>query len=137
MSHQFKLPSASYQINVKSRLIVIRTTGEWSLQTDMAYLSDLGEAMHSMRGNAWAVLVDMRGWVVPASVSASPLKSDVILDRRNQKLECWVVDEPSQGEALLPYFKQAGIVPKRFTDPNDAYAYLKDAGFIDSYTNLR
>ncbi len=131
MSHQSKLPPASYQIKVKSRLIVIRTTGNWNLQTDMAYLSDLGEAMYSMRGNAWAVLVDMRGWVVPASVSTSPFKSDVILDRRNQKLECWIVDEPSQGEALLPYFKQAGIVPKRFTDPKDAHACLKDAGFIE------
>ncbi|WP_033186086.1 hypothetical protein [Paraglaciecola mesophila] len=131
MSHQSQLPPASYQIKVKSRLIVIRTTGNWNLQTDMAYLSDLGEAMHSMRGNAWAVLVDMRGWVVPASVSTSPFKSDVILDRRNQKLECWIVDEPSQGEALLPYFKQAGIVPKRFTDPKDAHACLKDAGFIE------
>ncbi|WP_339901212.1 hypothetical protein [Paraglaciecola polaris] len=137
MTSNFKSTLASYQINVKSRLIIVHTSGEWTLQTDMAYLSDLGEAMQSMRGNTWAVLVDMRGWLAPKSVSTSPLKSDVTLDRRNQKLECWIVDELSQGDALMPYFTQSGIVPKRFMDPQEAYSCLQNAGYISSLDTIQ
>ena len=74
MTSNFKSTLASYQINVKSRLIIVHTSGEWTLQTDMAYLSDLGEAIQSMRGNTWAVLVDMRGWLVPKSVSTTSFR---------------------------------------------------------------
>ncbi|WP_233268975.1 hypothetical protein [Paraglaciecola sp. L1A13] len=121
---------------MKSRLIVVQIKGHWTLQTDMAYLSDLGETMHAMRGNTWAVLVDMRGWVVPKSVSSSPLKSAVNLDRRNQKLECWVVDSPSQGDALLPYFTESGIVPRCFSDGYEAYGCLQNAGYIDKTESI-
>ncbi|WP_339772963.1 hypothetical protein [uncultured Paraglaciecola sp.] len=126
-----------YRITVKSRLIVVQIKGQWTLQTDMAYLSDLGETMHAMRGNTWAVLVDMRGWVIPKSVSSSPLKSDVNLDRRNQKLECWVVDSPSQGDALLPYFTESGIVPRCFSDAYEAHVCLQNAGYIDKTESIR
>nr|WP_240920040.1 hypothetical protein [Paraglaciecola sp. 20A4] len=102
----------------------------------MAYLSDLGETMNAMRGNTWAVLVDMRGWVVPISVSSSPLKSDVNLDRRNQKIECWVVDSPSQGDALLPYFVESGIVPRCFSEISEACACLQNAGYIDKTESI-
>lgn len=122
---------AHYKIRIKERLIVVSTTGTWTLQTDMAYLSELGEAMHSMRGNTWAVLVDMRGWVVPETVSSSPFKLKTQLDRRNQKLECWIVDDMEQGNALLPYFQASSIVPKRFLEPTEAIAYLHHVRFVD------
>ena len=122
---------AHFKIRISERLIVVRTKGTWTLQTDMAYLSELGEAMHSMRGNTWAVLVDMRGWVVPETVSSSPFKLKAQLDRRNQKLECWIVDDMEQGNALLPYFQASGIVPKRFLDPTEAIAYLHHAKFVN------
>ena len=122
---------AHFKIRISERLIVVRTKGTWTLQTDMAYLSELGEAMHSMRGSTWAVLVDMRGWVVPETVSSSPFKLKAQLDRRNQKLECWIVDDMEQGNALLPYFQASGIEPKRFLDPTEAIAYLHHAKFVN------
>lgn len=106
------------------------------MQTDLKYLSELGEAMQQMRGNTWAVLVDMRGWLVPKSVSESPLKARLILDRRNQKLEYWIVDDISQGDDLLPFFTQSGLTPKRYISPTAAYQSLLDSGYVLPSTKL-
>jgi hypothetical protein len=136
MSVNYSTPAAHFSIKVVGRLITVTIRGAWTMSLDLIYLSELGETMGEMRGNPWAVLVDMRGWVVPKSLSDSPIEPRITLDRRNQKFEYWLVDDSAQGENLLPYFAQSGLTPQRFLTPAAVYQSLLDTGYVLASTEL-
>ncbi|MFT6896179.1 MAG: hypothetical protein ACJA13_000576 [Paraglaciecola sp.] len=136
MSAHYSAPAAHFNIKVVGRLITVTLRGVWTNSLDLIYLSELGETMGKMRGNPWAVLVDMRAWEVPKSVSNSPIKPRITLDRRNQKLEYWLVDHSAQGDDLLPYFLQSGLMPQRFLTASAVYQSLLDTGYVLAGTEL-
>lgn len=120
---------ASFDMEVVGNLIKVDLSGQWTVHMDLKYVSELSETMATMRDNSWAVLVDMRGWHVPKSVYQSDLAFKLNLDRRNQMLECWVVDEPDQAEFIMPLFEQANLMPKRCFDIASAAKVLEQHGF--------
>lgn len=115
--------SASHQIICFKALIYVELRGEWSTQRDLAYLSELAESIRFMRGRTWAMLVDMRLWHVPESIRHA--KYNIQLDRRNQKAECWIVNELNDNDYLLPFFKESPVQPQRFLTLQNAQQALQ------------
>lgn len=113
---------ASHSITCFDALIFVNLQGQWSIQHDLAYLSDLAEVLTHMRGKVWTLIVDMRGWHVPDSIRHA--KYHVDLDRRNQKAECWIVDNPKDNEYLLVYFAGKPVQPQRCLTMQSAQQFL-------------
>tara|TARA_R110002167_G_scaffold118143_3_gene294492 strand:- start:3943 stop:4350 length:408 start_codon:yes stop_codon:yes gene_type:complete len=113
---------ASHTITCFDALIFVNLKGHWSIQNDLAYLSDLAEVLAQMRGKVWTLLVDMRGWHVPDSIRHA--KYHVDLDRRNQKAECWIVDNPEDNEYLFAYFAGQPVQPQRCLTMQSAQQFL-------------
>ena len=124
----------NFSFNIIGKILEVRIQGNWTIQADLAYLSAFGEQMHKMRGNSWAVVIDMRGWVLPADLFDSKFIAKIVLDRRNQKAECWIVDHLKQGEILLPFFRESNVIPERFLDVKLAEKWLSQLGFEYSYS---
>ena len=124
----------NFSFNVIGKVLEVRIQGNWTVQADLAYLSAFGEQMHKMRGNSWAVVIDMRGWVLPADLFDSKFITKIVLDRRNQKAECWIVDHLKQGEMLLPFFKESTVTPERVLDVKLAEEWLGKQGFEYSHS---
>lgn len=119
--------SSNFSIKVCGHLIEVDLQGDWSEQDDLSYVSLLSEKIIEVKNNSWGILVDMRGWKVQEVATLSKFK--IALDRRNQKLECWIVDDMQQGEFLLTHFKNTLVNPVRLLDPTAAQKYLEEAGF--------
>lgn len=115
---------ASFHISKHSNLIHADINGVWNITTDMDYLNELASTMQSMRGNPWAMVIDMRGWFVPEEMKRFKRKTAIHLDRRNQKLECWIVDNAEQGNHLKAFVEAANIPFKQFTDTAEAEKWL-------------
>jgi hypothetical protein len=69
----------------------------------------------------------MRGWKVQKVATKATFK--IALDRRNQKAECWIVDNIEQGDFLLVHFKNTAVKPQKFLNSNEAIKSLKSLGF--------
>jgi hypothetical protein len=119
--------NSHFSIQVYDSLIVVDLTGDWSQQDDLSYISALAEKMAPLQRNSWGILVDMRGWI--AQEEATLPKFKITLDRLNQKVECWIVDNMSQGDFLLSQFASATVKPMKFLNPSDAIIYVQNAGF--------
>ncbi|MFQ3221539.1 MAG: hypothetical protein ACI8R9_002590 [Paraglaciecola sp.] len=78
----------------------------------------------------------MRASVVPKSDSNSPIKPRLTVDWRNQKRECWLVDDNDQGEDLLPYFSQSGLTTQRSLTASAVYQPLLDRVYVLAGTVL-
>lgn len=119
---------AQFDITIKRDIIFIKLQGVWTVSVDMAYISQLSQAMYDMRGAEWGMFVDMAQWTLPEEVYYSEFKTKIVLDRRNQIAESWRVNEMNQGELLLPFFSDYSLKPKRFLEENDAIAWLRECG---------
>jgi hypothetical protein len=115
--------SASHHILCFKALIFVELCGEWSTNNDLAYLSELSESIGKMRGQNWTMVVDMRKWQVPESIRQSKYK--IQLDRRNQKAECWIVNQLDDNEYLVPFFKDSPVQPQRFLSVQSAIQALQ------------
>jgi hypothetical protein len=120
---------ADFKIDVVGNLIKVKICGTWTIQADLAYLTELGAQIQKMRGKPWAMLVDMRGWVMPEDLYNSKFKSKLSLDRRNQKVECWIVDDPKQGSFLHHFIEASGVPFKCFQSQSEAKAWMQGFGF--------
>lgn len=120
---------ADFRVEIVGNLIKVRLSGQWTIQADLAYLTELGAQIQKMRGKPWAMLVDMRGWVMPQDLYNSKFKSKLTLDRRNQKIECWIVDAPEQGAVLHHFIKDSGVPFKRFEAQSAAKEWMQGFGF--------
>ncbi len=107
----------SFSLKSHDNLLLAKTTGDWDLSTDIAYLAEASDAMASRKGRPFYMLVDMRGWRVSDEVKYATIKETLVLDRRGQKGECWLMDSPHQGNYLLPYFSHFRFTLERVTTP--------------------
>lgn len=119
--------SSNFSIQVRGTLILVDLTGDWSEQDDLSYLSALTEQIAHINREPWGLLVDMRGWRVQDAATEPTFK--IALDRRNQKVECWIVDDLQQGDFLLPHFKNTSHKPSKFLNPTEAIKYIEKLGF--------
>lgn len=109
-------------------VVYVSLQGIWTVQADLAYLTNLSNHIGKMNRNQWGMIVDMRNWTLPLEVFESPFKSKVVLDRRNQIAEAWIVNNVNQGDLLLGFFKHAPTQPKRFFDLQGGIDYLQAKG---------
>lgn len=121
--------TCEFSIERHKNVIYITLTGVWTIQKDLEYLTQLVETLDAFRGREWGMCVDMRGWVLPEDVFNSPFKSKVMLNRRTQVTEVWIVDDLEQGNELLPFFKETKFLPRKVFDKDDAIQHFKNMGF--------
>ena len=124
------LPEGSFEIKSVKNIIHVKLHGVWNIRVDFAYLTELTKHMQNMRGNPWCIIVDMRGWVVPNEHKTSNTKVDLQLDRRNQKAECWIVDEPTQGDFLIHFMTKAGFPHSKVYSDEEAEEWLAEKSFF-------
>lgn len=117
-----------FQVKTSEQVIIARLAGVWTLNDDLEYITQLSEHISAFNRKRWGLFVDMRDWVLPEEVFESPFKSRILLDRRNQVAESWLVNELNQGEQLLPFFRETKIVPFRTLSRTEALNYLKHKG---------
>lgn len=120
---------ASFQINIANNTIHVQLRGEWDLATDIDYLNQLSQAMRRCHNRPWALVVDMRGWLVPEEILNFKSKINLQIDRRNQAVECWLVDDMVQGNHVIHFIEKAGVHFKRFLDEESANTWLSEYGF--------
>ena len=130
------MASAKYSIHIHGNLILARTTGEWDLSTDIAYLAEASSAMSAQKGRSFYIIVDMRGWRVTDEVKYATVKDNLVLDRRGQKGECWLMDSTHQANYLLPYFSNFRFTLDRFTRVDHLKQWVKKHNDIDFDTTL-
>ncbi|MDO6566938.1 arginine decarboxylase [Alteromonas sp. 1_MG-2023] len=106
-----------YQIEVFKDVILVTLRGDWDMNTNIQYLAFFADTLKSRRGKAFHVLVDMRTWKVPDSVSFAKMKAPIQLDRRNQLSETWLED----GETVADH-----IANKFFNEQNFTLQRTKD-----------
>ncbi len=118
-----------FHIVDKAGLIKASLEGRWNTQIDLAYITRLSEFMQKNNHKPWALLVDMRGWRVPPDVKLFKHENVFHLDRRNQKAECWLVEDKDQGVHLIHYLTIAKIPFRRCLDVDSAQTFLQQFGF--------
>ena len=123
-SHPSALPQR-YLVKRTGNIVMARIHGEWSTAITLNYFHALSEEIRQIQGQPWGALIDMRGWRLEESVveRAGQLQLDV--DRRNQVVECWIVDHPEQAEELARLPRTAGIPLHRVADIGLAYVCLR------------
>ncbi|MCC2607557.1 hypothetical protein [Planctobacterium marinum] len=119
----------SYQVIVKKQLIKVDLEGDWDNKSDLAYLNELALTMRNMQSAPWGLVVDMRGWVVSKETLGFKQKTAFHMDRRNQVVECWIVDNLNQGAHLIHFIEKAKIPLKRCTSVDSAQLWLNQYGF--------
>jgi hypothetical protein len=102
---------ASFTINTFHNLLKVRLEGIWDLATNIEYLNELSLVMRSCHNGP---LVDMRDWIVTDEIRNFKSKINIQMDRRNQILECWLVDDMDRGSHVAHFIEQAEIPFQRF-----------------------
>lgn len=119
----------NYQVVLAKNLIKVTLEGDWDNKTDLNYLNELSAAMRQLRNVPWGLLVDMRGWIVSPEMVEFKHKTIFHMDRRNQAVECWIVDNMDQGAHLIHFIEKAKIPLKRTTSVESARLWLNQYGF--------
>ncbi|WP_052154972.1 hypothetical protein [Aliiglaciecola lipolytica] len=120
--------SPSYKITPIGDIFFIVLEGVWTVQIDLAYISELFEILEKRRTRDWGICVDMTNWTFPKEVFDSPFKSKIALKRRNQIGESWITKSTTQGEELMVFFDNCSFKPQRFAKLADAIAHLQALG---------
>lgn len=121
--------SPAFTINTSTRLIRVQLSGQWSTLKDLEYITALGETMEHMRKNQWIMAVDMREWQVSDKVAKENVKFPIILDRRNQIGEAWLVADLDQAKHLDTFFENQPFSPARFTDEAEFEKWISTFSF--------
>ena len=116
-----------YHIEVFQDLILVTLRGRWDMNTNIQYLAAFGDTLKARRGKAFHIIVDMRTWEVPNSVSFAKMKAPIQLDRRNQLSETWLED----GETVVDH-----IAAKFFNEQNFTLHRTKDHDSFMSRVDL-
>lgn len=119
----------SYSVELKSNIVVAKISGDWNIQTDIAYLTELDETISKVRDTKWALFADLRGWQVTEEVINYKHNNTIQLARHNQQLECWLVDSICQGSHIQHHVENAGVKFKKFNDEQAAIEWLQQQGY--------
>lgn len=117
-----------FTISSNKNVIYITLKGLWTIQKDLEYITRLTEVVELYRSKQWCMCVDMRGWQLPKEVYNSPFSSKIMLNRRTQIAEIWIVDNLQQGDELLPFFSETKIKPVKVFSQNEAMERLESIG---------
>ena len=71
----------------------------------------------------------MRDWIVTDEIRNFKSKINIQMDRRNQILECWLVDDMDRGRHVAHFIEQADIPFQRFLNEDSARDWLSEYGF--------
>ncbi|NMH60830.1 hypothetical protein [Alteromonas ponticola] len=121
---------SSFAIRSVKNLILIKFSGDWSMSTDLSYLSELAGHISNFKSRKYGVFVDMRQWQLKPSVERQISKTDVRFDRRSQKGECWLQATPDQGNYLVKFFEGLRFPLYRTTEVSEALDWAND--LVDS-----
>jgi hypothetical protein len=112
-----------FQLKSADHVIAARFTGCWSMTTELDFMNRFcSEIKKVQTRGAWVLFVDMREWEMRDEVIAKTQKIKHDLDRRNQKGECWLIENDHQGHFLLPLFA---------TLPFDLHRYKQSTMVLD------
>lgn len=100
------------------------------MQADIAYLTRLDEVISTIRNESWALVADLRGWRVSDDVINFKHNQTIQLARKNQQVECWLVDNPEQGNHIQHHIENAGVPLYKCTCEQNVSAHLRQYGFI-------
>lgn len=123
------MTAASYQIQIRNKVIYAIMRGDWHPAIDLAYLSELAEAIRAVRNKKWALLVDMRECHIHANNVAGQY-ADMSADRRNQVQEVWIVNRADQGDFFLNHGSTATLKVHKCFSLADSENYLMRQGFL-------
>ena len=118
------MATKKYHIQAIGHCFLVKKSGLWELSTDLQYIAELAEELKKRQGNAFYLVVDMRGMVIPEHVKNNNEKYPIFLDRRNQKGEIWLLDDFAQADHLLKYFKNVSFELKRTTSRDECIEWL-------------
>ncbi|MFA3790248.1 hypothetical protein AB6T38_03950 [Aliiglaciecola sp. SL4] len=120
--------AAFFKITPVDDILYIVLKGVWTIQADLAYISELSVIASKKRSRDWGGCVDMSQWTLPKEVFESPFKSKLMLKRKNQVGESWITKSSNQGEELMFFFDDCSFNPKRFDKAEDGLNYLESLG---------
>ncbi len=114
-------------------MISVKLIGKWTTSADLAYLTSLSQAINAMRRGTWGIIVDMRQWQVDESVAEENKNYPVVIDRRNQIAEAWLVNDAKQAQHLDKYFESLPFSPLRVQSQSELNAWANAHGLpLDS-----
>ncbi|MDF2179090.1 hypothetical protein P2G88_12590 [Aliiglaciecola sp. CAU 1673] len=102
------MSKAEYFIQRIGDVLYVKLQGEWDLATDIAYLTKLCEEISKIqaRKRPWGMLVDMQAWQMDNFHNKlQPQTANIPLDRRNQRCECWLVNDDNQALDLEKFIR--------------------------------
>lgn len=116
---------AFFSVETLALVVLVKKSGYWDIVTDIAYVTDLAETFAKFKTRNFIVVVDMRGWVCPDEVKNSEFKTKVVLDRRSQVAESWIIDSPKDSEHLLQYVESPSLDFVRSSDMATIFTWLE------------
>ena len=119
----------TYKVELKNNIVVVNISGDWNIQADIGYLTLLDETISRVRDDKWALFADLRGWRVSDEVMNLKHNSTIHLARKNQQVECWVVDDMVQGKHIQHHIEGAGVPFYKCTNSQEAENWLRKSGF--------
>ncbi len=119
------MDKAFFSIDTLASVVLVKKSGYWDIVTDIAYVTELGEVFTKFKTSKFITVVDMRGWICPEEVKNSEFKTKVVLDRRSQTGECWVIDEAKYSDHLLQFVKSPSLDFVRSDDRAAIYTWLE------------
>ncbi len=130
------MTSSAYSIQTVKNVILVRKRSPWNTATDIAYLSDLAQEISLQKKQPFYVLVDMRSWEYPEEMRFSKVTADIHFDRRSQKGECWLLNQPNQAQHLLKYFINQHFSLVRTTEVQDVLDWLQQPGVAQVHDTI-
>lgn len=119
----------TYTVELKNNIVVANISGDWNIQADIGYLTLLDETISRVRNDRWALFADLRGWRVSEEVINFKHNRIIQLARKNQQVECWLVDDMNQGKHIQHHIDNAGVPLHKFNHREDAERVLIKNGF--------
>ena len=118
-----------YDIKVTGQVIHARMVGSWGGVVDLSYLSEMAIRMNEVRALPWAIFIDVRKCEFTEEMFKQDIRHNSGLDRRNQLIECWLLNEPNQLSFLAHFMKKQDVQLGRFLTTQDASNWMNSKGF--------
>ena len=119
----------TYSVELFNNIIVVNISGDWNIQADIGYLTELDETISRVRNDEWAIFADLRGWQVSEEFVEFKHNRTIQLTRINQRAECWLVDSMDQGKHIQHHVENTGIPFHKFMEREKAEKWLMHHGF--------
>lgn len=119
----------SFEVTLLNNIVVVNISGDWNIQTDIAYLTTLDEIISKVRNEKWALFADLRDWRVSEEVINYKHNVTISLARGNQQAECWLVDNLDQGQHIQHHIENANVPLFKCLEKSDSVNWLANYGF--------